>query len=270
MRDYGKVSAQFWVGKTGRALRGDPDAQLVALYLMTSPHSNMIGVFHCPLAYIAHETGLPLEGASKGLRRLIEGQFCTYDEESETVWVHEMAKFQIGDALKAGDNQCKAIQKAVDNIAETRIRLEFAAKYAEAFHLVVPVDNSKPLRRASKAPSKPGTGTGAGTGSISSVGTDQLPPGFARFWAAWPKTDRKEGKAECLKRWKARGLEQFSDEIVAHVETLKATKKWQDGFEPAPLTFVNQRRWEDSDDSGAEVVNGVPQAPMPDWMRSAL
>lgn len=263
MRDYGKVSAQFWVGKTGRALRGNPEAQIVALYLMTSPHSNMIGVFHCPLAYIAHETGLPFEGASKGLQRLIEGQFCTYDEESETVWVHEMAKFQIGDALKAGDNQCKAIQKAVDNIAETRIRLAFAAKYAEAFHLSVPVDNPKGVRRGLKGPPKPGAGTGAGTGSIS-------PPGFARFWKAWPRTDRKEGKAECLKRWNARGLEAFADEIVAHVETLKGTKKWQDGFEPAPLTFVNQRRWEDAEDGDGEAINGVPQAAQPEWMRNAL
>lgn len=270
MRDYGKVSAQFWVGKTGRALRGNPEAQIVALYLMTSPHSNMIGVFHCPLAYIAHETGLPLEGASKGLQRLIEGQFCTYDDESETVWVHEMAKFQIGDALKAGDNQCKAIQKAVDNIAETRIRLEFASKYAEAFHLSIPVDNPKPLRRPLKAPSKPGAGTGAGTGSISPAGADQLPPGFARFWKTWPRTDRKEGKAECLKRWQARGLEAFADEIVAHVETLKGTKKWRDGFEPAPLTFVNQRRWEDAETGEGETINGVQQHESPEWMRNAL
>ena len=270
MRDYAKVSAGFWVGKTGRSLRGDPEAQIVALYLMTSPHSNMIGVFHCPLQYIAYETGLPLEGASKGLARLIEGQFCTYDDESETVWVHEMARFQIGDALKVGDNQCKGIQKAVDNIAETRIRTAFADRYADAFHLAQPVDKPKPLRRASKAPPKPGAGTGTGDGSISSAGADQLPPGFARFWQTWPKTDRKEGKAECLKRWTARGLEAFSDEIVAHVETLKATKKWQDGFDPAPLTFINQKRWEDADGEAVETVNGVPQAPKPEWMRNAL
>ena len=226
MRDYGKVSAQFWVGKTGRALRGNHEAQLVALYLMTSPHSNMIGVYHCPLQYVAYETGLPLEGASKGLQRLIEGRFCTYDFESETVWVHEMAKFQIGDALKAGDNQCKSIQKAVDNIAENGIRLAFHGRYAEAFHLTEIVDKLKPLRRASKAPPKPGTGTGTGTGkeNTSSAVADQLPPGFVLFWKAWPKTDRKEGKAECLKRWMARGLESFADEIVAHVETLKETR----------------------------------------------
>ena len=48
MRDYGKVSPGFWIGETGKALRGDMEAQIVALYLMTSPHATMTGVYHCP------------------------------------------------------------------------------------------------------------------------------------------------------------------------------------------------------------------------------
>ena len=67
MRDYGVVSPQFWIGATGKRLRGNPDAQLLALYLMTSPHATMIGVFHCPILYMAHETGMPFEGASNAL-----------------------------------------------------------------------------------------------------------------------------------------------------------------------------------------------------------
>ena len=105
MRDYSKVNGQFWIGKTGKALRGDAQAQIVAMYLVTSPHSNMIGVFHCPVLYIAHETGLTIEGASKGLQRLIEGEYCTYDEASDTVFVHEMAKYQIGESLIPNDKQ---------------------------------------------------------------------------------------------------------------------------------------------------------------------
>lgn len=69
MRDYAQVCPQFWLGKTGKKLRGDAEAQLVALYLITSPHANMIGVFHCPMMYIAHETGMSLEGASKEIGR---------------------------------------------------------------------------------------------------------------------------------------------------------------------------------------------------------
>ena len=59
MRDYAKVSPQFWIGKTGKAIKkAGPEATIVALYLMTCPHANMIGLYYVPLMYIAHETGL--------------------------------------------------------------------------------------------------------------------------------------------------------------------------------------------------------------------
>ena len=151
MREYSKVSAQFWTGKTGRSLRGDMQTQIVALYLMTSPHSNMIGVFNCPVIYISHETGSPLEGAYEGLKKLIEGGFCTYDEDSETVWIHEMAKFQIGDSLKASDNRVKDIHKQYENLPEGPIKQGFYAKYRDSYHLPESGECDSPFQ----APSKP-------------------------------------------------------------------------------------------------------------------
>ena len=56
MRDYGKVSPQFWIGQTGKKLRAEGmEAQIVAMYLMTSPHANMLGLYYCPAMFIAHE-----------------------------------------------------------------------------------------------------------------------------------------------------------------------------------------------------------------------
>lgn len=88
------------------------------------------------------------------------------------------------------------------------------------------------------------------------------PPGFERFWLAWPKSPRKVAKAECVKRWRSRGLEAEADAIVAAVEALKGSRQWRDGFEPAPLTFLNQRRWLDGDD-------GASKAGCGDWWLSA-
>lgn len=83
-----------------------------------------------------------------------------------------------------------------------------------------------------------------------SAGVDQPLPGFDRFWEAWPRTERKTAKAECRKRWKARGLEALADQIVRHVEAMAQTRQWREGFEPAPLTYLNQRRWEDAAPDG--------------------
>lgn len=70
MRNYATISPQFWLGDTGRKLRkSGPECMVVALYMMTSPHSNMLGLYYLPVLYIAHETGLAPEGASKGLLR---------------------------------------------------------------------------------------------------------------------------------------------------------------------------------------------------------
>lgn len=133
MRDYGIVSPKFWTGSTGKSLRGDPIAQLVALYLMTSPHASMIGVFYCPVGFISHETGIPVEGASKALRRLSEGGFCTYNETSEMVFVMEMAKFQIGTDLKPKDNRVKNVAKEFDRLPEGPEKLAFYQRYGAAF-----------------------------------------------------------------------------------------------------------------------------------------
>lgn len=76
MRDYGIVSPRFWIGETGRKLRKLPDAQRIAMYLLTAPMAEMTGVFYCPVATILNDVGAPcepLESPLKGLERGCEG-----------------------------------------------------------------------------------------------------------------------------------------------------------------------------------------------------
>lgn len=156
MRDYGKVSPQFWMGKTGKLLRSKgPEAQIVALYLMTSPHASMIGMYYCPLMYIAHETGLGIEGASKGLQGAIEADYCSYDEASEVVWVHEMIRFQISDELKDSDKRCKGVQNEYDALPDNPYLVPFFDRYASSFHLTNKRGESADKASPIEAPSKP-------------------------------------------------------------------------------------------------------------------
>jgi len=163
VRDYGKVSPQFWVGKTGKRLRGDMEAQIVALYLMTSPHANMIGVFYCPVDYIAKETGIPIEGASKALARLSEADFCTFDAESEYVFVHRFAANQIGEDLKPSDKRVQGVVNELAKVPKGQCWQAFRARYAEPYHLPIEGVLSKPPASPSEAPSKPEAGAEAET-----------------------------------------------------------------------------------------------------------
>jgi len=251
MRDYSKVSGAFWTGKTGKSLRGDHLSQTIAFYLMTSPHSNMIGVFYCPISYIAHDIGSSFEGASESLKKLCEGGFCTYDEDAEMVWVHEMARFQIGDSLKPTDNRVIDIQKQYSNLAESLIKTGFYARYKDCFHLKQQKEKASPSKAPSQVPLKPETGTETGTEGKPIVRSEPAP--FDVFWETWPKSPRKVGKAACEKKWNTKELDAIAEQIIEHVTQMKKTKQWQDGFEPAPMTYINQGRWADEifDGNGA-------------------
>lgn len=109
--------------------------------------------------------------------------------------------------------------------------------------------------------------------------------GFDRFWASWPKSDRKGAKSICLKVWTKNYNESQTELIVTHVEYMKQTDAWRksDGaFIPAPLVYLNQQRWDGAeipDSFDKPVVNTVLQklqedtqkaAPIPDDIKKRL
>lgn len=183
MRDYGKVSPRFWIGETGRKLRKMPDAQRIAMYLMTAPMAEMTGVFYCPIATILNDVGAPCEelhieseGASEGLARVredpskghqrgVEGvkralealkelDFCFYDFESEFVFVKEMARCQIAEKLKPSDNQVKGIRKLVENMPKP-MRARFIERYNKDFSLGFDEEIEEKPASPLEAPSEP-------------------------------------------------------------------------------------------------------------------
>jgi hypothetical protein len=92
-------------------------------------------------------------------------------------------------------------------------------------------------------------------------GKPPLPPGFVRFWSVWPKHPRKEARGECVKAWDKAGAEAMADAIIAHVERKKVSHAWtKEGGEyiPAPLVYLNKRRWEGAEDDGAPAAGGAP------------
>ncbi len=147
MRSFAKISPQFWMSPIGKRLRKlGPEAQVAALYLLSSPHSNMLGLYYLPMPMLAHETGIPFEGASKTLQSLIEADFCAYDEESEFVWVYNMALWQIGEALKPKDNQVKGINTLYSSLPDNPYLADFYYKYGESYHLKSPRGIALPPR----------------------------------------------------------------------------------------------------------------------------
>lgn len=155
MRDYAKVSPHFWTGSTGKQLRQCPESVVVSMYLMTCPHANMLGLYYMPLLYVAHETGLGMDGASKGLQWACDAGFCSYDESTEMVWVHEMARFQIAEKLKDTDKRSIGVQNEYNSLPSNPYLEGFYDKYNQAFCMTVKRGNPTNNSVKNEAPSKP-------------------------------------------------------------------------------------------------------------------
>lgn len=199
MRLYAKVLPQFWTGETGKKIRQHGHQTLVvAAYLVSCPTASWLGLYYLPMPVLCHETASPFEGASEALRRLSEEGFAYYDEATEHVWLPEMARIQIGEALKLGDNNLKMIRKELVKVKNVPFYKDFLEKYAEAYHLQDLLSEegpSKPLPRVSEAPSKPRTRAGAGTrtrsGTRAGAGTTLAAPSATA--TGTPTTDASNG-----------------------------------------------------------------------------
>ncbi len=136
MREFAKIPSDFWVTGMGRQTKeAGSETQLIALYLLTNSHANMLGIYYLPITFIAFEIGLSLEGATQGLNSLIEMGFCSYDDFSQYLWVHHMAFDQISTQLKPNDNRVKAINQIYAALPDLPFLQAFHEQYADAFLL---------------------------------------------------------------------------------------------------------------------------------------
>lgn len=236
MRDYAIISPLFWTGRTGRALRAHPDAQRLALYIITCPHADMTGLFYLPLVTVAHEVGGSFDVTAKGMATLSnamnvlrELEFCEYDADAEMVFVRSMARWQVGKSLKAGDKRIKGVSKAIAGKPPTYLTKLFWDEYRDDFHLddvgdFVPDDCPPPPV------------TAPGTNNPHSLTIEVSPPpdttpklakyseAFERFWLAWPK---KLDKQDAGNVWRIKRLDGMVDEIIEGVEKHKAHNDWR-------------------------------------------
>lgn len=85
MRDYGKVHSKFWSSADIRAL--SDDGRLLALYLMTSPHTTIAGVFRLPDGYVCEDMKWTAEQVAEAFRELLSKGFANRCETSKWVWI---------------------------------------------------------------------------------------------------------------------------------------------------------------------------------------
>jgi hypothetical protein len=87
--------------------------------------------------------------------------------------------------------------------------------------------------------------------------------GFTTFWGLWPRSDRKQSRGKCLAAWRKERCESVAEVILAHVSHLVKSESWtkdRGRYVPAPLVYLNQRRWEgaeSAESAGLQLVGAV-------------
>jgi hypothetical protein len=83
MREYGKVQLRFWANSGVQQL--SDREKLLALYMLTGPHSNSLGCFRLPPSYVSADLCWSLAAASKAIRALEKIDFAYFD--NDTSWL---------------------------------------------------------------------------------------------------------------------------------------------------------------------------------------
>lgn len=85
MREYGVVKVRFWTW--AKRMRLSPAARELALYCLTSSHSNSLGCYYLPIAYIADDMATDPATVRQTVSQLTKIGFLEHDEETGWVWI---------------------------------------------------------------------------------------------------------------------------------------------------------------------------------------
>ena len=105
-RKFAKVYPNTWKSKKMRAVSSN--AKLLGMYLLTSPSYCMIGIYEQSREVACKHTGLSNEDFGRALHELEEMDFVRYDEDTEVVWVVDMAMSQVSDG-RLSERQQKGV-----------------------------------------------------------------------------------------------------------------------------------------------------------------
>ena len=238
---YGKIFEQLYTSTL--ALRGPWEA--MALWPHMIGLADQHGEVDMPAGIISRKTLLPQEIVDVGLAALAEPDPSSrgHDHEGRRIvlidpdrsWGWRLVNYQRYSKLRSDDE-----------------RREYFKNYRREQRLAEKSNSSQtPVNNVEQfTPVQPVTHTDTDTNTKKHTVRKKTPHGewFAKFWETWPKGPHKVGKKPCAEKWARENLDDIAKQIVDRVEIMRRTKQWtrEDGqFAPMPITWLNQRRWED-------------------------
>lgn len=253
MRDYGKVHTSFWISDGMR--RVSDDARLLALYLLTGQHTNMIGCFRLPDGYVSEDLAWTPERVSKGFDELSENGFATRDSSSKWVLIRNFLAWNSVE----NPNQGIAALRLFDQVPDkSTVKPELARVMASAIsHISIsklkgservlqPFLNQEQEQEQEQEEDSSGHGSATppdDQGQSEGDNPEQkkvYPDDFELVWSIYPKRAGGNSKSDAFKAWNARirdGTD--AEEIYSGVERYAAFVKFEGNLN---TQFVKQAK----------------------------
>lgn len=119
MARFYPVSPLFWTDR--KVLTWGEQTRYLALYLLTTEHRNLEGLYRLPLAYIQADLNWSRETVDQQMSHLIDDGFVKYDADTSVVFLPNALKYhQPGSA-----NQLQGAINALQQVPDTTLWGEF-------------------------------------------------------------------------------------------------------------------------------------------------
>jgi hypothetical protein len=127
VRDYGRVYASFWTSESTKSF--SDDGRMLALYLLSGPHSTIAGVCRLPDGYVSEDLGWSSQRVSKGFAELLAKGFANRCETTKWVWIRKFLDWNKPE----NPNQWKAATKIAGHVpSKCAWRAEFLGVFSKA------------------------------------------------------------------------------------------------------------------------------------------
>lgn len=223
--------------------RVSDDARLLALYLLTGQHTNMIGCFRLPDGYVSEDLVWTPERVSKGFDELTANGFATRDSSSKWVLIRNFLSWNSVE----NPNQGIAALRLFDQVPDkSSVKPELARVMASAIsHISVsklkgservlqPFLNQEQEQEQEQEEDSSGHGYATPSGDQGQGEGDNpeqkktYPDEFELVWSIYPKRAGGNSKSDAYKAWHARIRDgTAAEEIYSGVERYAAFVKFE-------------------------------------------
>ena len=262
---YQKIHAQIWHDEKFVGL--SCDAKLLFLYLLTSPHSNSLGIYVLPLQYAIADIGWNEKRLQKPFRELLGIGFILYDERVKLLCIKNHLKHNSIE----NENQSKYALKGLTSLPKSalfshllellpkpfhkQLREQLVERYAKPVAVAVTVTDTDKETCSEKE--KPKNDTSRCITEDTPVVRESFlreslktktssAQDFENFYTLYPK---KQAKQDAQKAWKTLNPAPILlTQLFLALEKHKTSPDWQKDngkYIPLPATWLRGRRWED-------------------------